>query len=398
MLFLESIDDLGLEVQVGSANFRRLKPFFTSDLVEDVSVNNGDLLPARLQNNGTFEVNTTGWSPGAYATLARSTVQKNSGVASMQVTRNSALGGNCYAAQTVSGLVIGARYYWEAWIRSGTSGTNLPIECSISNIFYTNTVTASTTWQKISRHFLAAATSYVFYIRCEQAGMPNGANWYMDDVVCYRDPLYVSCRSNADLVEDVQIPSAALSIADPRDSFGTATLDEVSVLMEGTLDVLDAVVLEGTGDAEMDIPSAELTIDVTNWLDGSIDVDVDLGVSFILMGFFLGDTEPMDMDLLIEDIGRIPVIIRLTQVNALLYKVMVTSDNYTVGALLLLDEVSVRTRASLTLRRIRKVVLPPEPEPAVSGDPPAAGGVNVRALWGVVVDMDTPTITEGIPK
>lgn len=400
MLFLESIDDLGLDVQVNSAAYRKLKLLASAEDVADVLVNNGNLMPLQMCTNPGFETNTTSWGFGTNCTIARSTVQKRTGTASLLFTRSNATAGNAFASYAWTGLTIGQRYTFEAWIRQSSGAVT--VDCSIGNVFYTNAVTTSTTWQKIYRTFVAAATSYTCYVR-QEAGAAGNA-WYLDDVYLYRAPLYVSLRSPEDY-GDLATSTSALTITNLRTNLSAATLDSVDVQMGGELTVLPAVVLAGTGDAEMDM-SGTLTVTETDWLDGSIDVDVVPTLEFILIGYFLSNADPMDMDLDMEatrvantfyplgiawDVSLVPA-------RGILYLVIPNDTPITQDRTMAMEVLQVRSGASMRMQRIRKVTLPPAPEPAVGGDPPAAGGVIVRALYGVVVDMDVPTITDGIPK
>jgi hypothetical protein len=67
---------------------------------------------------------------------------------------------------------------------------------------------------------------------------------------------------------------------------------------------------------------------------------------------------------------------------------------------------SVSVSDSVSVQGVPGVTIPAPPAPAPPAPPeapgdfpmPVAGGVVVRAQYGIVVDMDTPTITDGMPS
>ena len=68
-------------------------------------------------------------------------------------------------------------------------------------------------------------------------------------------------------------------------------------------------------------------------------------------------------------------------------------------------ELTVHPVQTVNVGAIPSLVVPDPPAPAPPAPPedpgnfpmPTAGGLSLRVLHGVVVDMDTPTITDGIP-
>jgi hypothetical protein len=57
----------------------------------------------------------------------------------------------------------------------------------------------------------------------------------------------------------------------------------------------------------------------------------------------------------------------------------------------------VTTDTDLRMKTRAPLVLPPAPEPAAPGVIPASGALTLRALYGTVVDMETPTVEDGQP-
>jgi hypothetical protein len=73
------------------------------------------------------------------------------------------------------------------------------------------------------------------------------------------------------------------------------------------------------------------------------------------------------------------------------------SPSYTEPAVF---EASISMRINQVLVYRTSFYIPPAPEVPDPEDvnPPAFGGVTIRALHGKIVDMDTPTVTNGVPS
>jgi hypothetical protein len=106
-----------------------------------------------LLTNGTFEVNTTGWSPGTSVTLTRDTAQFYSGVASMRVN-STATTSTAYTFQTNTTMtaVANSKYKASIWVKAQTNTPTARVQIAYINA-------GGTTLQLDSSAFIAVNTS-----------------------------------------------------------------------------------------------------------------------------------------------------------------------------------------------------------------------------------------------
>jgi hypothetical protein len=106
-----------------------------------------------LLTNGTFEVNTTGWSPGTSVTLTRDTAQFYSGVASMRVN-STATTSTAYTFQTNTTMtaVANSKYKASIWVKAQANTPTARVQ-----IAYVNS--GGTTLQLDSSAFIAVNTT-----------------------------------------------------------------------------------------------------------------------------------------------------------------------------------------------------------------------------------------------
>jgi hypothetical protein len=413
MLFMESVEGVTLDVQAVASSLGILTPLYSNDAAIDVSSLSDSwtelLTGPTFITDGNHENQNVYWGQSGGVEVGKTYAASRSGSKAFFYKRLDGVAGNRYSYLYYSGLSTTSRYYFEAWIKGSQAGK--VVDAAVNNQFSTNSVTTSTTeWQRIRRYFTPTAATGYIYLRQETGAADD--LWYMEDVIMCKVststgfwPLPKS-KAGALTYNEVSIPSAALSINDTRDVLGAATLDNVDVQMVGELTVHTAVLLDGEIAAETSTSSANMSIRDLNIFAGTLDVDVSVPGSFMILGFFFdvsGDL--VDMDLEIGDINNFNFTLfpsgsygELATVHALLYLVFIDGQPVEVQSKFTLDVLVVRTGVGMSLRRLRQVVLPPEPEPAVGGDPPAAGGTIIRALYGVVVDMNDPSVENGIPR
>jgi hypothetical protein len=109
--------------------------------------------------NGTFEVNTTGWTPGTNVTLTRDTTQFYSGVASMRVNSTAVtITAFQFQTNTTMTAVSNSKYKASAWLRSQSNVSNVYVQVAFINSvgttiqLYTSPLTTltSTGWTQVS--------------------------------------------------------------------------------------------------------------------------------------------------------------------------------------------------------------------------------------------------------
>ena len=106
-----------------------------------------------LLTNGTFEVNTTGWSPGTSVTLTRDTAQFYSGVASMRVN-STATTSTAYTFQTNTTMtaVANSKYKASIWVKAQANTPTVRVRIAYIN-------SGGTTLQLDSSAFIAVNTT-----------------------------------------------------------------------------------------------------------------------------------------------------------------------------------------------------------------------------------------------
>lgn len=115
-----------------------------------VSLRPNQVTRTNLVTNPSFEANTAGWAAGSNATITRVTSQAYVGTASLQLTKGGTGGGNAYALTNITGKPR-TTYTFSAWVRcaSGTvAGAQVILTDGNTNVG--TTVTATTTWTKVS--------------------------------------------------------------------------------------------------------------------------------------------------------------------------------------------------------------------------------------------------------
>ena len=133
-----------------------------------------DFGDADLVTNRFFESDASGWSGQGNHSVARSTVDKHTGVASLLVTSSGA-GNFLNNALTAVALVAGNKYCSDIWVKSNTGNTSLVVATSAGQQLQTFTITAS--WARYAINAaITASAGYVCY-------WLNGAGtFYLDDV------------------------------------------------------------------------------------------------------------------------------------------------------------------------------------------------------------------------
>ena len=112
-----------------------------------------------LLTNGTFEVNTTGWSPGGSVTLTRDTAQFYAGVASMRVNHTVTTGTlYSFLTNTTMTAVANSKYKSSIWLKAQANTPSARVQVAYVNsggttiqIDSSATTTLSTTdWTQLS--------------------------------------------------------------------------------------------------------------------------------------------------------------------------------------------------------------------------------------------------------
>lgn len=142
-------------------------------------------------NQQTVETNTTGFSAGTGSTIARSTAQFRTGVASLSFTRTASSGQP--RARTSTGLsgtavTAGTSYVGQCWVKSGSTGTaTVLIEfydaagASLGTTTGSSSVVTTSGWALVGVTATAPALSAFCSIQVSGSSVPNGELWYADD-------------------------------------------------------------------------------------------------------------------------------------------------------------------------------------------------------------------------
>ena len=146
-----------------------------------------------LVTNGTFEVNTTGWTPSqAGSSITRDTTQFYMGVASGRVN-NSDLTTSRFGVQTNTTMSLSAldKVKGSVWIKSQTNAPNARVEIrfgnsgggTISTLTGTITTVTTTGWTEVSVTGVAPAgtVSAVMLVNAGKTSASSGSFW-MDNV------------------------------------------------------------------------------------------------------------------------------------------------------------------------------------------------------------------------
>lgn len=128
-----------------------------------------------MQTNGTFEVNTSGWfvtGGGSGAAVTRVTTDKNSGVASMNVTATSGL----RTARTTVALLKNHRYKFTYYVK-GTGGDVSMYAYGPNITIPGSTVTLNGSWQKVEFYYTPSVSTIT-----DVGIQSTTANFLLDDV------------------------------------------------------------------------------------------------------------------------------------------------------------------------------------------------------------------------
>lgn len=149
----------------------------------------------QLLTNGTFDVNTTGWT-GSNCTLARDTTTKRTGAGSLKLTASSAADMYAYTPEGTSGFVVtpGAIYLSRAYRRTAVTGRMCSTRIrwyDSSGVFISESVgdlngDPSTTWNSTSRSDIAPSTAAYASIRLYVAAPANTEVHFCDDAGFFR--------------------------------------------------------------------------------------------------------------------------------------------------------------------------------------------------------------------
>lgn len=148
---------------------------------------------SNLLSNGTFEVNTTGWTSGSGVTLSRVTSQFYMGVASMRVHGGgSSTNYTTDNASTGSGFAVGTKLKASMWVKSesGNQNATIAIRCtdySGTTVYgtFTSAVTAvnASGWTEVTVTGVVPTGTQVAAIRVTGIKAGSGANAiYIDNV------------------------------------------------------------------------------------------------------------------------------------------------------------------------------------------------------------------------
>lgn len=336
------------------------------------------LAPRQLASNGTFETTagaftSTGWSNGTNSTIGASALGAgyNGSNYALRILRSNATLGNAWASVTVSSLVSGQKYRVDCWVKKSAGVADPQVDIQVGTLATSATYTATDTWQKMSRVFTAAATSYVFYVRLGQTVAESGSAVLIDNFSVIKYTVFEPLYSRDLLQADVSMGATGMDVQDLRDFMGDATSDMADVTMSATATIADSVFIEGSLDANVVLEvSQPVTVDA--FLSGEIPADVAIGGTAIV-------------------VQEMPVASAAANLVGTQSPAMDSYSQIELNPISMKIDVSATNRVRLPIR------LPPDPEPATPGTPAVAQGVPVRALHGVIVDMPNPTIVNGKP-
>lgn len=147
--------------------------------------------------NPSFEVDTTGWSPVAAATLQRTTSESRDGTASLQVTNASTSAAQFGTTNQMVPLIAGeGSYTISAYVKLAPGATTANyfmrflqytddgvggVQVGAGNVG-TQSLSPSGSWVRISGSFTKAATANYLIIRVVTSSTTNGDIFYVDSV------------------------------------------------------------------------------------------------------------------------------------------------------------------------------------------------------------------------
>lgn len=149
--------------------------------------------PTNLVTNSGIEVDTTGWAVTANNTIARSTVQKHSGAASLLCTYQDQAG----LARFAPTLAAAGKYIFSAWVYIPTAYDGVSVVLSDNGDFVGATGTQLATadmairdaWQRLITDFtlVAGDLTGALHIRNSGTAPTAGRFIYVDDAEIYTD-------------------------------------------------------------------------------------------------------------------------------------------------------------------------------------------------------------------
>lgn len=192
-------------------------------------------------------------------------------------------------------------------------------------------------------------------------------------------------------VVDVSL-EGSLSVGTPLIPLAIAGEVDTDVSLEATLFITSFVEFAGDLDAEVGL-DAHLTVPPRVWVAGDLDIPVDLYGDSFEESFKAGTLDaPVDL----TATATITTYPSVTNSTLLLTATTVTDPDI----MLLLEPQYRLTEFFMTVGLASQAPLPVPnvPESASDTDPATATGLVLRPLGGVIVDMDTPTIQNGLPQ
>jgi hypothetical protein len=268
--------------------------------------------------------------------------------------------------------------------------------------FIHNSTTGSSTFQNVA-YWNTALTD-------DQMMRLSGANWVSTTPIALSGSVAIDLGLSGTLGE-ATVSDLALSGDLDVDVDPLATLlltysiegsVDVDVTAESTLDVYELRSLEGSTDVDVDLSGTLLK---TYLIEGSTDVDIDASASMDIWLLLFGST---DIDVDLSAVTTINLIVPAPYGMSVLSISAATSFVEAV-TLILPNPITAYFDADVDLGYRSPVVIPPAPVPVINdqpvgspeiaeeADPEVNTYITIRPLWGVIVDMDAPTIEDGKP-
>lgn len=158
------------------------------------------LLPADQVNvisNGTFEVNTTGWSAAGGGTgnaLARTTSEHHTGVASLNVTATA--GANVRSARQALVLSKNHLYRFSYWVKGAAASSTSDVYLNGPNATAKSTA-LTTSWQQVTFYYYPTADTTSIDFRSP------ATDFYIDDIEVYDTGIEYIIDSELPILSDV---------------------------------------------------------------------------------------------------------------------------------------------------------------------------------------------------
>lgn len=156
-------------------------------------------ISAELVSNGTFEVNTTGWSAtggGTGNAITRSTAQFHSGVASLSVTATA--GSNVRAAQQTLALLKDHRYKITYWVKGASAASNSYVYMIGPNAQAATPTNLTTSWQQVSFYYTPSVDVTAISMR----GAAN--DFFVDDISIVDTGIEYIIDTELEILSDIE--------------------------------------------------------------------------------------------------------------------------------------------------------------------------------------------------